>query len=139
MQYLTGDTPDISFLAEFGFFDFVWFISPEPTTKTETKRIGLYLGPSINVGEAMSGIVVTANLERYSRTSIFPVTDADRANPHLKSKMSTFKRKMNAELERLYKDGKRVPDYIPDRLAEAEFPYHYESELTPEHCPYCDG
>ena len=52
---ITGDTPDISFLVEFGFYDWVWFL---PKTGA-TKRIARFLGPSINVGPAMCGVVLT--------------------------------------------------------------------------------
>ena len=43
---ITGDTSDISFLAEFGFYDWVWFL---PKTG-EKKRIGRFLGPISQCG-----------------------------------------------------------------------------------------
>jgi hypothetical protein len=36
---LTGDTPDISHLAEFGWYDWVWFLSAEDI-KMERKSLG---------------------------------------------------------------------------------------------------
>jgi hypothetical protein len=36
---LTGETCDISFICEFGWYDYVWYLSPEDQS-LERKRIG---------------------------------------------------------------------------------------------------
>jgi hypothetical protein len=46
---MTGNTPDFSFLAEFGWFDFIWYF-PVPGAP---KKLGRCLGPSLNAGSAM--------------------------------------------------------------------------------------
>ena len=61
---LTGDTGDISHLAEFGFYDWVWFIDEQghrgldghEQRSVNRKRLGRHLGPSRNYGGAMSGV-----------------------------------------------------------------------------------
>ena len=55
---LTGDTPDISHLAEFGWYDWVWYISPEDE-KMERKVLGCYLGPSTDIGDALCACILT--------------------------------------------------------------------------------
>ena len=57
---MTGDTSDISFLAEFGWYDWVWFVSPHDKEQMGIKHPGRHLGPAINVGEAMCGTVLTS-------------------------------------------------------------------------------
>ena len=42
---ITGDTADVSFLAEFGWYDWVWFVSPHDHTQVGKKHLGRYLGP----------------------------------------------------------------------------------------------
>jgi hypothetical protein len=74
---ITGDMPDISFLAEFGFYGWVWFI---PKTGV-AKQLARFLGPSINVGPAMCGVVLTEKATTQERTSIFPLSAEDNNNP----------------------------------------------------------
>jgi hypothetical protein len=52
MTRLTGDTADISHITEFGWYDWVWFISPEDS-KMERKDLGRYCGPSSDIGDAL--------------------------------------------------------------------------------------
>ena len=64
---MTGDTVDISHIAEFGWYDWVWYMDIEGKPGQEAtqqrsmqrKRLGRYLGPSHNVGGAMCGMVMT--------------------------------------------------------------------------------
>ena len=74
---MTGDTSDISFLAEFGWYDWVWFVSPHDKEQMGVKHLGRYLGPAINVGDVMCGTVLTSKSTRLDRTSILPLTVED--------------------------------------------------------------
>ena len=77
---LTGETPDISFLAEFSFYDWVWYISPTSYGDHEDmrrKRLGRYLGPAKNVGDAMCGQVLTEKGTIVERSSIIPLTEQE--------------------------------------------------------------
>ena len=64
---ISGDTMDISQLAEFSFYNWVWFVDTKKPDGLELtgepsmqkKRIGKYLGPAENVGSAMCGVVLT--------------------------------------------------------------------------------
>lgn len=73
---LTGEAADISCLAEFGIYDWVWYITPVTAERDDmqTKRLGRYLGPSENVGEAMCGTVLTDRATWVDRTAIIPLT-----------------------------------------------------------------
>ena len=83
---MTGDTSDISHLAEFGWYNWVWYMDVEGKPGQEAtgqrsmgrKRLGRYLGPSHNVGGAMCGVVLTERGERLHRTSIFPLSVEDK-------------------------------------------------------------
>jgi hypothetical protein len=49
---LTGDSPDISRLCEFKWYDHVWYI--DPIDKMDKRKLARYLGPSHDVGQAMA-------------------------------------------------------------------------------------
>ncbi|GAX10696.1 hypothetical protein FisN_14Lu214 [Fistulifera solaris] len=57
---LTGDTADISHICEFGWYDWVWYISPQ-------EHLGRYLGPSFDVGNVLCARILPASGRPISR------------------------------------------------------------------------
>lgn len=68
--FLTGDTSDISNLCEFRWYDLIWFI--DPLDKFQNRKLGRYLGPSYDIGQAMTSRVLNSRAQVLSRTSVFP-------------------------------------------------------------------
>ena len=90
LTYLTGETTDISHLAEFGYFDMVWFISPEGPDSIQIKRLGRYTGPADSVGDALCATVCDEKLHEFHRTSVFPLSSEDKLNPDVIKKIEAF-------------------------------------------------
>jgi hypothetical protein len=65
---ITGDTSDISHICEFSWYDRIWWI--DPSDKLENRKLGRYLGPSHDVGQAMCSKILTANGTERSRGTI---------------------------------------------------------------------
>ena len=125
--YLTGDTADISHLAEFGFYDFVWYMNPRgkgPGSEGDMrrKRLGRYLGPSENVGEALCGAILTAKGKIIDRTSIIPLSPIDSNSDVIKSMMNKYDASIQPRLQKRTSDFERgvIPADI-DGDIEAEF------------------
>lgn len=72
-----GETADISHLAEFSFYDWVWFVSPKES-KYDRMMLGRWLGPSIDVGEALTFAIFTGTAEIVHRSSVLPLTVEER-------------------------------------------------------------
>ena len=98
---ISGDTKDISHLAEFGFYDWVWYIEHPTSTSNigqevtqepsmQKKRLGRYLGPSNNVGGAMSSVVLTEKAQVKDKTSVFPLSIADINTESMKEKKKVY-------------------------------------------------
>lgn len=68
---LTGDTADISHLCEFRWYDRVWYI--DHLDKMVGRKMARYLGPSFDVGQAMSSKLLTETGQQISRTSVIPL------------------------------------------------------------------
>ena len=86
---LTGDTADISHLAEFGWYDWVWYLSPEDI-KMERRSLGRYVGPSSDVGDALCARIITAKGKFVNRTSVFPLTNEDVRSEAVKKRQEEF-------------------------------------------------
>ena len=128
---MTGDTTDISFLAEFGWYDWVWYISPHDSEEIGVKKLGRYLGPSINVGEAMCGIVLTEKTTRLDRTSIFPLTVEDLNSEPTKQKMAEFDATLKAKLKERaasMKDPVELDAELVEKMLEEDTPKHVAYE-----------
>jgi hypothetical protein len=100
MAALEGQTPAMkitgdSFLAEFGFYGWVWFL---PQTG-ETERLARFLGPSINVGPAMCGLVLTEKGMTQEGTSIWPMSAVDNNDPAAQKAKEEFTVELNKKLK----------------------------------------
>ena len=115
---LTGDTADISFICEFGWYDYVWYLSPEDTA-LERKQLGRYCGPSFDVGDVLCARILTAKGKFVSRTSVFPLTPDELTSDAVKKKMEAYETTLKDVLGDKYKP-------MPED----------EEESTPMHEPY---
>ena len=99
---MTGDTCDISHLAEFGFYDWVWFITPSGHTGHDdmrVKRLGKCLGPSDNVGSAMCASVFTEKASVVHRSSIIPLTVEEENSQHIARMKEVFEECLKVKLK----------------------------------------
>jgi hypothetical protein len=120
---ITGDTPDISFLAEFGFYDCVWFL-----LQTEAKWLARFLGPSINVGPAMCGVVLTEKGTTQERTSIWPMSAEDNNNPAVQEAKEKFTVELNKKLK-MHESGLKAgkdTGQLMDELNDTPYSVKYE-------------
>ncbi len=68
-----GETVDISHLLEFSFYDWIWFVSPKEL-HMDRMMLGRWLGPSLDVGEALTYAILTSTAEIIHRSSVSPLT-----------------------------------------------------------------
>ena len=127
---LTGDTPDISHLAEFGWYDYVWYITPSNET-IQTRHLGRYCGPSHDVGEALCAHILTAKGKLISRTSVFPLRREDLENESVQARKLQYEQSLKEALKEGYKP--LSDDDVEDE--EASNITKKESD-TPTHDPY---
>jgi hypothetical protein len=93
---LTGDTVDISHLCEFRWYDMVWYL--DPLDKAENKKLGRYLGPSHDVGQAMCCKILNVKGKELSRTSVLPLSTEDVNNEICKQQISQFNKDLAISL-----------------------------------------
>ena len=94
---ISGDTSDISYIAEFSIWDWVWYITPADHA-TQNKRLGRWLGPSFDVGDSLCYAVLTDTVQVVHRTSVFPMSTEDANNESIGEMKAEFTRKLNAKL-----------------------------------------
>jgi Reverse transcriptase (RNA-dependent DNA polymerase) len=131
---ITGDTCDISHLCEFSWFDRVWWV--DPLDKSENRKLGRYLGPSHDIGQAMCSRILTQNGTEISRTSVVPLTTDDKNNEVIKNKMAEFDDKLKSSL------GDRIAgiplDDIDQDIQEFEPYENYEDDDPTPRVPDAD-
>ena len=106
---MAGDTSDISFICEFGWYDFVWYLSPEDEAM-ERKRLGRYCGPSFDIGDALCAKILTEKGRQVSRTSVFPLTEAENNSDAIKEKKRIFTEELKKNLGSKHTIIKGTPD-----------------------------
>ena len=118
---LTGDTSDISMLCEFGWYEYVWYLSPADDNM-EIKHLGRYCGPSRDVGEALCARILTRKGKFVHRSSVLPLSDEEQRSPVVAKKIEAFEAELKEAL------GQKYDPLKPDQVD--------KSELTPEFEPY---
>ena len=58
---MTGNTADISHIAEFGWYDWVMFRDSQPSFPDDKLILGCYLGPAIDTGSALTAKILKSN------------------------------------------------------------------------------
>ena len=79
------------------------------------KRLGVYLGPAENVGEAMCGVVLNERGIEENRTSIFPLSTEDLNSEPIKKQLEVFDRVLRIKLDEKaeqMKNGKDAADIL---------------------------
>ena len=80
---MLGETADISFIAEFEWFQWVIDYNSTEVYPNAKVVIGGYLGPAINVGTAMTYKILLPNRDYVCRASVCVWTPSEEANPNL--------------------------------------------------------
>ena len=125
---MTGDSDDISQMAEFGWYDWLWYHHPKTNEENVTKRrLGRYIGASWNSGAAMCSTVFTEKAQCLNRTSIVPLSVEDLNDPNVQAAMRKWEETLASVLKERVKG-----------LKEGKNPVHMDDEwnLTPDTVSY---
>jgi hypothetical protein len=106
-----GETADISPFCEFCFWDWVKFWDQGVTFPDKTLVLGKYLGPSIDVGPAMTSLM-KANGELEDRSVVLTLTSEEHVNAALFREQQEFL----ACVEKRWGPKTMVKDLGPDVL-----------------------
>jgi len=96
---ITGEQSDISCLAEFSWYTYVWYMSPEDTSM-ERKKLGKYCGPFFNEGDAMSAKIMTSKATQVNRTSVFRVTAEEAKSQQFQKLATDFEASLKERLKK---------------------------------------
>ena len=72
---MTGDTANISHIAEFAWFNWVMFRDEVTSSPDKKKTLGCYLSPAMVTGSALMSKVLKANGQFVCRTTVRPLND----------------------------------------------------------------
>ncbi len=78
---MTGNTADISHIAEFGWYDWVMFCDNKPSFPDEKLILGCYLGPAIDTGLALMAKILKSNGVFVCRSTLRHLTDEELHSP----------------------------------------------------------
>ena len=74
---MTGNTADISHIAEFGWYDWVMFRDNVPSFPDDKLILGRYLGPAIDTGSALTAKILKSNGVFACRSTLQHLTDEE--------------------------------------------------------------
>ena len=125
---LTGDSPDISHLCTFSWYSYVWFLSPPQLGDNfENKFLGRYLGPSHDVGEALCSYVINSKARVASRTSVIPISRAERESEGMQRAIAEFEAELKARIEGPTRDPEEDEHSVPVHKRIEDEDDHFET------------
>ncbi len=74
---MTGNTADISHIAEFGWYDWVMFRDNKPSYPDDKLILGRYLGPAIDTGSALMAKILKSNGMLVCRSTLRHLMDEE--------------------------------------------------------------
>jgi hypothetical protein len=78
---LSGETADISEFAVYGWYDWVKFRDTTVPYPEDKLKLGLYLGPSTDIGPAMTAKILKGNGQFQNRTSLRGLAEEEMRDP----------------------------------------------------------
>jgi len=96
-EVITGNTPDISEWAEFGWYEPVYQYQDVPFPQTK-RIIARWLGVAHRVGQALCYWILTESGQVVARTSIQKLTDDELKSPVTITELAQFDEKIQAKL-----------------------------------------
>ncbi len=78
---MTGNTTDISHIAEFGWYDWVMFRDSQPSFPNDKLILGRYLGPAIDTRSALMAKILKSNGVFVCRSTLRHLTDEELHSP----------------------------------------------------------
>jgi hypothetical protein len=118
---LTGDTTDISHLLEFSSYGPIWHI--DMMDLKQNKKLGRYLCPSYDIGQAMCSKILTVKGKVISRTSVIPLMEVEKHDVVVRKQIEEY--------------DKALPDALGDRARGIDPPESDEIEQQEqEFVPY---
>ena len=116
------ETPDISRIAEFGWYDWIWWHNHAAQFPIQKKTLGRYLGPTKDIGPVMTAKILKINGRIAFRSSFTAVSKVEMEDPKVKSAMADFDAKVLVALK-----SKKFMDET-----------QVELDNTPKYPPYQD-
>ncbi len=87
---MTGNTTDISHIAEFGLYDWVIFCDNGLSYPDDKLILGLYLGPAIDTGLTLTAKILKSNGVLVCRSTLQHLTDEELSSRICKEMRSKF-------------------------------------------------
>jgi hypothetical protein len=92
-EVLTGNTPDISDLLDFEFYQWIKYYDPAPFPE-QREKLGRWLGPAHGIGQALCYYILKENGQIIARTSVRGLTDEEWRNDNEKKDRDQFEKQV---------------------------------------------
>jgi ribosomal protein L31E len=132
---LSGQTADISPFVQHGWFDWIKWYDLQSTFPEPRERLGRWLGPSLDIGPAMTSKVLKENGQLIHLSSIRPLTEDEINDPEQKKLRDAFDRKLSKKLGRSFQ-----PSDLDETWEDAETPEYelYNDDVEGQYHPIPD-
>jgi len=87
-EAVMGNTPDISSLVSYDFYDYVWYYDQTPEFPAPKRKIGRWIGEAQSFGQAMCYWVLSENAVPIVRSTVQTIPDDEMNTEDFKANRS---------------------------------------------------
>ena len=123
-ETIEGNTPDISEFAQFGWYEYVWYIDPVAAFPEMRRKLGRFIGVATDTGAAMTFSILPLSCKPIARSSVQALTDEEKTQPAIQLLMAAFDTSIRAKIG----DQIAQADFDPTIADFAPEPYAFDIE-----------
>ena len=129
---ITGTTRDVSHIANFGFYEWIWYHTPKETGEPTRMRLGRWCGPSFDVGDVLCNAVLNSKGSILHKTSVFPLKPEETSSEEIKQMKHDWDMELKAKL------GDRVKGLTESDIESDKYFRPHWDPVIPEYQKYED-
>jgi hypothetical protein len=99
---LSGQTADISPFVQYGWYDWVKWYDSQSSFPEPKEHLGRWLGPSLDIGPAMTSKVMKENGQLLHLSLLHPLTDDELNDPEEQKLRDAYDKKLRKKLGRSF-------------------------------------
>jgi hypothetical protein len=128
-----GNTPDISSLVSFVFYDAIWYYDETPAFPEPKRKVGRWLGEAHDYGQAMCYWLLSDTAQVITRSNVQPIPIDKLSLPETRATIEELDVKIADKLGEVSKEEKydldNEDDQLPDYITPEYEPYEKENSM----------
>jgi hypothetical protein len=111
-EAVTGHTPDILSVADFDFYEPVWYFDEKASFPEPKQKMARWLGEAYNIGQAMCYFILPQNGIPIAQSTVQPISEELRSTFEVQKELKRLDEGIIKKRGELISNDSDIPDYF---------------------------